>query len=476
MSTVDKVAKNTGVLLVGNLLFRLISLVVVIYLAKYLGVDEFGKYNFVFAYIAFFGIVIDFGLSEILVREMSRDTESMAKMLGNAYIIKIILSVFSILLSISLISLMDYPVDTTTYVYLISFTLLFISFSDNCRSVYQTTLKMEYDIIAKLISKIVSASLIFFIIAMHGTLYQLMLVFLFSEVLKALLNYFFVKRFVRVKFEIDLTLWKHLFKEALPIAFSSVFLIIYHRIDVLMLSIMIGDNAVGLYSAAYKLCEPLGLVPYAIVISLFPVMSRAFTSSKDTLIKYYEMGFKFLVILMLPITVGTALIADRIILLIYDQSFAGSIVALEILIWSVFLVSVNLSLTSLLTSINKQGLNTLSMGVCVVANILLNYLVIPKYSYYGASITTVVTELILLFMSLYFVSTNLVTPGIFRIFVKPMLACLLMAMPVYYLNNFVSINLFLIVISGALTYGVALVVLRIFSSEETKTIRRVLKI
>lgn len=192
MSTIDKVAKNTGVLLVGNLLFRLISLVVVIYLAKYLGVDEFGKYNFVFAYIAFFGIVIDFGLSEILVREMSRDAESMAKMLGNAYIIKIILSIFSILLSISIISLMDYPVDTTTYVYLISFTLLFISFSDNCRSVYQTTLKMEYDIVAKLISKIVSASLIFFIIAMHGTLYQLILVFLFSEVLKALLNYFFV--------------------------------------------------------------------------------------------------------------------------------------------------------------------------------------------------------------------------------------------------------------------------------------------
>lgn len=476
MSTFYKVLKNTGIMLVGNIIFRLISLFVVIFLARYLGVESFGKYNFIFAYIGFFGIITDLGLGTILVREMARKNESMAKMLGNAYIIKIILSSLAIFLSILTITLMGYPADTTTYIYMATIILLFQSFNDTFRTVFQTTLKMEYDIISKLTYKIVSATLIFYLIMVKGTLFQIILVLIFSEILRTLLNYAFSRKIVIAKFDIDLTLWKCLFKESLPIALSSVFLVIYNRIDIIMLSLMKGDLAVGLYSAAYSLSEPLVLIPYAIVTSLFPVMSRSFKSSTDTLAKSYGMGFKSIIILMLPITFGTMLLSDRIILLIYDYSYAGSITALQILIWSLFLVSVNYLLISILTSIDKQKLATLSMGVCVVANIVLNYLLIPLYSYNGASIATVATELILLLMSLYFVHANIVTPPIHRLYQKPLAACLVMGVSVYCLNNFTDINIYLIIISAAIVYTLVLLRMKIFSTEEKAIIRRILKI
>jgi O-antigen/teichoic acid export membrane protein len=77
--TVRKIAKNTGVIIAGNVAFRLVSLFVIIYLARYLGTGGFGKYSFVFAYLAFFNIITDLGLQQILVREMAREPSNYSK-------------------------------------------------------------------------------------------------------------------------------------------------------------------------------------------------------------------------------------------------------------------------------------------------------------------------------------------------------------------------------------------------------------
>ncbi|AKB38019.1 Membrane protein involved in the export of O-antigen, teichoic acid lipoteichoic acids [Methanosarcina siciliae C2J] len=464
--------------MVGNLTFRLLSLVTVIYLAKYLSVEDFGKYNFIFAYLGFFEIITDFGLGDITVREMSRNPNSMQNIIGNVHVIKILLSMIAVFFSILTISLMGYPGTTTLYIYIASVVLLFQSFSDTFKTIFVTKLDMQYEILSKIISKIVFVGLILYIIALKGTMYQIILAYIFSEFLRTVLNYAFSRKIVRAKFDINFSMWKSLLKESLPIALSSSFLVIYHRIDILMLSMMIrgieAETAVGLYSAAYKLSEPLGLISTSLVVSLYPLMSKSFNNSKNDFFKTYEIGLKYTVILMLPIAVGTTLIADKIILLIYDSSYEGSITALQILIWSLLLASINLLLISSLTSINKQRLNTLSMGVCVVANIVLNMILIPSYSYNGASIATVITELILLLMSLYFAYVNLDLPPVRAASAKPLVSCLIMGIPIYYMSNFTTINVFFIVLSGAAVYLIALLGTNTFSKDEKKIIKSVL--
>ncbi len=480
LSTAQKVAKNTVFLLSGNLLFRLISLIVTIYLAKYLGVEDFGKYNFVFAYLAFFGILTDLGLGDILVREMSRDSEKMSLIVGNAYIIKLLLSVLAIFLAVLLVSFLGFPADTTTYIYVASTVLLFQSFSDTSKTVFQATLRMKYEIFAKLISKLVFAVMIFYLIAEHGSLLQILYIYILSEFVRTLLNYVLSKKVTRTLYDVDSKLWKFLFKESMPIALSGVFLIIYHRIDVLMLSMMIGghqgDIAVGLYSAAYKLSEPLGVVSYALIMSLFPVMSKSFKISKNSLIRSYEMGYKFTILLMLPIAVGTTLLSDKIILLVYNESYTGSITALQILVWAIFIGSVNYLMIILLTSMDKQRLNTLNMGFCVVANAVMNYILIPKYSYNGASFATVVTELILFLLTFYFVSKELKYISLFNMLFKAIVCSLLMGIPIYYLSYHTNFNILIICIIGVSIYSVALLRLRLISTEDKVIIRNILKI
>ena len=471
LSTVQRVAKNTGVIITGNIAFRLISLFVTIYLARYLGTAEFGKYSFVFAYLAFFGVISDLGFRAILVREMSRDSSLAPKLIGNAYIIRLILTVFAVVLPIIIITQTSYPSDTITYVCIAAFTLLFMSFSNFYTAIFQTNLRMEYDIIAKLTFKILSAGLIFLIIFSRGTLTQIILALVFSEMVRTLISYSFARKFVKPQFEVDFGLWKHLLKEALPLALSSVIWTIYYQIDMVMLSPMQGDAAVGVYSAAHKLFEPFSLIPMALMMSLFPIMSEAFKTSRERLIKSYRLGIKYLLIMALPIAIGTALLSDKIILLIYGTEFAESAIVLQILIWALVFNFVNSLLLQLLISIDEQKLNTLSTGICAIVNIALNFILIPILSYNGAAIATVATHAVLFIASFYFVSKHLQMLSIHKIVIKPVISGLIMGTFVYY---FLGVNMFLLVPSAVIIYFGALLTLKTFSKEDWDIVKKVL--
>ena len=402
---------------------------------------------------------------------MSRDPSMAPKLIGNAYFIRLILTVFAVVLSMIVISFMSYPADTTTYIYIASFTVLFISFSDLYATIFQANLKMGYREIAKLAFKIISAALIFWIIFSQGTLTQVMIALVFSEMVKTLISYLFSRKLVRPRFEIDFGLWKYLFKEALPIALAGVIFIIYFRIDVLMLSIMQGDAEVGLYSAAYKLSEPLSLIPIALLTSMFPIMSASFKTSKERLIRIYRLCVRYLFIIMLPIAIGTTILADRIIFLVYGTEFAGSATALQILIWTLVFTSAGYVLTNLLISIGKQKLYTSSMVLCAIANVTLNFILIPALSYNGAAIATVATNAVLFMASFYFVSKHLQLPPVRKTLIKSVISGLLMGAFVYYI---IDVNIFLLILLAIVVYLIALLFLNTFSEEDIDVINRVI--
>jgi O-antigen/teichoic acid export membrane protein len=300
---------------------------------------------------------------------------------------------------------------------------------------------------------------------------QVMVVMVFSEAVKALLSFLFSKKFVRPQFKIDFGLWKYLFKEALPLALSSVIWIIYYQIDMVMLSPMQGDAAVGIYSAAHKLFEPFSLIPIAFMTSMFPIMSEAFKTSKDRLIKSYRLCLKYLLIIALPISIGITFIADKVIFLIYGAEFAKSATALQILICALVFTFASSLFLQLLISIDKQKLTTLSTGTCAIVNIALNLILIPILSYNGAAIATVATNMVLFIASFYFVSKHLQVLPIHKIMIKPVISGLIMGAFVYY---FIDFNIFLLVPSAAVIYLVILLALKTFSKEDFDIVKKVI--
>jgi len=238
-----------------------------------------------------------------------------------------------------------------------------------------------------------------------------------------------------------------------------------------MLSVMMGDAEVGLYSAAYKLCDPLSLIPGALMMSLFPVMSAFFKNSEEKLIKSYKLGIKYLLIITLPIAIGTTIIADKIILLIYGLDFSGSSTALQILIWTLVVTSINSVMAKLLISMDKQKLYMTSTGLCAIVNVTLNLFLIPILSYNGAAIATVATNVVLFIANSYFVSKHLQVIPIYKILVKPVISGFGMAVFIYY---FIDSNIFLLISLAGIVYLVTLFFLKTFSEEDKDIVKKII--
>jgi O-antigen/teichoic acid export membrane protein len=190
--------------------------------------------------------------------------------------------------------------------------------------------------------------------------------------------------------------------------------------------------------------------------AIFPSMSKFFISSKDSLKLIYERYFKYMVIIGIPLGVGTTILANNIILLIFGPEFTKSIIALQILIWSIVTTFVGATFVQLLQVINKQIIITKISAICVVINILLNLVLIPKFSYIGASVATVVTEMIL--VGYIILSTHKMGYGItYKVALKDLykviFAALIMGIFLWY---FKELNLFVLIILGALLYFVIL--------------------
>ena len=290
----------------------------------------------------------------------------------------------------------------------------------------------------------------------------------FSESIKMLISYSFSKKIVRPRFEIDFGLWKYLFKEALPLALSSIVWVIYYRIDIVMLSMMMGDAEVGLYSAAYKLCEPFSIIPYALLVSLFPIMSVSFKTSEERLIKSYRLSFKYFLIITLPIAIGVSILSDKIIFLIYGAEFAGSAVALEILIWGLVFSSGSALFWNLLISMNKQKLGIYITALSACGNITLNFILIPLMSYVGASIASVITAVLAFITGFYFVSRNLQVLPLHKISIKLVVAGLIMGAFVYFINA----NIFVLILCAALIYLISLLFLKTFTEEDIEFVEK----
>ena len=254
------------------------------------------------------------------------------------------------------VTLLHYPPQFAAVIYYITLSFVIGAFTSIFYSIFQAFEKMEYQSVGQIINSIIMFLGILLIITYQLTIVNFGLIYLIASIIS--LTYAVIVcvwKFVLPKIEIDINLWKYLLPkieidlnlwrfliiEAIPLTISGVFLLIAFRVDTILLTIINGNEAVGLYNAAFGLMTALMFVPFVYVSAIFPMLSRLNVSSKELLKYSYETSFKYLLILGLPIAVGTTLLANPIILLIYKSGFTQSIVALQILIWSIPIIFIN---------------------------------------------------------------------------------------------------------------------------------------
>jgi O-antigen/teichoic acid export membrane protein len=396
LNTAQRLAKNTFILSFSNIIALILGLLYSMYTARYLGPERYGIVTFALAFTSIFGTFTDLGLNSLTVREVARDKKLIKKYLGNLLLLKLALVILTLAVIAIAINLEGRDNATIGVVYLIFLSIMVSAFTGIFNSMFQALERIELISIGNLLS---SASMLlgaFYAISHGYDVIGYACIYIFSSlVVVAYSSTVFYKKLSQSVPEVDPNLIRPTLVEAIPFGLTALFSMIYTYVDSIMLYSFQGNEVVGWYNASYRLVLMLLFIPNVINVVIFPVMSRYYTSSQTFLKLIYTKYFKFMLILCLPMGIGTTLIADKIIMFVVGESYTNSIIALQILIWTTVLTFVGAAFVRLLESTNRQRVITKISLICVFVNILLNLMLIPKLSYVGSSIATVLTEIVL---------------------------------------------------------------------------------
>lgn len=473
MGQLQTIAKNSATLFVSQILSYFLIFFYTIYVARYLGAEGFGIISLAISITGIFGIMVDLGLTTLMIREVSRDQSRTSKFITNTAILKIILSLLAGGALIIFLNLSGYSQLVQNVVYLLYISVIVNTFSLIFSALMQAAEKMEYVSVSTILNSVV---------LLGGTLvgiYYTRDIYYFATlyILANSLNFIYLALIYLWKFgfpqlEVDLSFWKPTLQEAWPFGIAGLSGSLYTYVDSIILSLIQGNLVVGWYSAAYRLMLITLFIPSAVNTAIFPLMSRLYVSSQDSLVLINERYFKYMLILGLPLGFGTTILANKIVLLIFGADFAPAVIALQILIWTMVFTFAGATFVQILQSVNKQLLLTKISLICLAINVVLNLILIPRYSYIGASLVTVFTEIILVSYIIrvtFRMGYRIDSKMIMNIISKVLLSSLVMSAFLWY---FQEIQLFILVITAILLYFTLIYLVKTFDEVDKQLFRQ----
>ncbi|MDP7506778.1 MAG: polysaccharide biosynthesis C-terminal domain-containing protein, partial [Candidatus Woesearchaeota archaeon] len=418
-------------------------------------------------------LLTDIGFLTFALREISRDKSKTKKYLDNIMALRLFLTIVVFLIALVIILLLNKSVEAKISTLIITFALFIMLYGTNFTFFFRAHEKLEYESLARIIERVITFALGLYVLSKGYSIVIFALVFAVSHISYLIfLHILFNKKITKIGFEIDLSFWWHLIKKGIPFWFSVVFTIIYFRIDIVMLSLMKDFSIVGWYSASQKFVSTLNFIPILLMAAIFSPMSRFYHENKGFLRLLLEKAFKYLLIIILPICIGTTMLAKRIILFIYGEGFSNSVLILKILIWIELFIFLNYLFGQFLNAINKEKLFTYTTGIIVLVNIILNFILIPSLEHIGAAIASLISAFINFILLYTILRKNNYRLKLFKTSIKPILASLSMALFIYTMSG---LHLFLLITFSAAIYFLILFILKAIGKEELDLVKSLFK-
>ncbi len=474
----SSLTKNTTYLTLASLIQKIISFGYYSYLAACLGPENLGKYTFVLTFTSIFIIFMDFGLGPILTREGSKDKEKLQTFFQNTLSIKTILIVVSLLgmaITINLFNWLGYQ-NITTYdvqlVYLGGVVILLDTLTYTFFSVFRALKQMKFEALSVIIyqSLVVGTGILALWLNMplEYIIGALIIGSSFNIIYASTL--IFKKTDLKFRFKISGGFFWKMLKLSAPFAIAGIFYKLNGSVDSVMLKLLAGDRYVGWYALAFKLTFALTVLPGSFATSYFPEVSYWFKHEISKVKKLFENGSFYMLILSLPIVVGTLVLADKIILTVWGPAFEASIQALQILMLSLFFLFFNYPIGNLLNACNRQTLNTLNMGIALMVNVVLNFILIPKYTYLGASAAALASSIVLVGLGLPWVYkiTKFSKLFLLKKFILVLISALGMGVVTYLLRD--SLHLIILIVLAGFSYLALILLTTAVSTSDLKAL------
>jgi len=468
------VVRNSAFGMAAQIAIKILSFSFSILVVRNLGAEAFGQYAGVLAFGAMFVFIADLGLSPYAVREVARwrnlpdGAERANALYGNILVLRFWLSLASAVLVIVTAWLTGRPPVMVGAIALGTIGLMMYSVQGTSEAILSGFERLDLASGAKVLNQLIFVLVGALALWLGFGYYGLIIANLLGVALMTYVCWRSVKRLGIHPVRAVVRNWPAMLRASLPFGVIGLTLGLSYKFDSVLLSIFRGDAETGYYNAAYNLVFSAVILSNVINTALYPSVSRQSVHSPHSLPGIYERAMRYLMLLSLPIAVGTWALADQLVPFLFKTSYQPAVQALQIVIWVVPLMFASEFLGYIVVIAGNERRVARSIAVSTTFNIVLNLFIVPRYGFIGAAVMTVLTEAILVGQYVWLLRGFLSQLNWGRVFWRPLIAALLMGSVVFALH---SLPLFLNVVLGVVMYVGLLLALGIVGKAELEFVR-----
>jgi PST family polysaccharide transporter len=370
------------------------GLVVGAWVARYLGPSEFGTFNYLLATIGIFTPFATLGLESMVVKELVENPQRISSIMSTTITLRLLAGLISFIICIGILFFLKHNEIQTFYVGCILALTLFAQALVSIELYYQAQVASKIAVIFQSVAYILVNVVKVILILVEAELLAFAVVTTLEMVLGGLFMIVAFKTITkqRLTVMIDKILAKKLISRGWPLIFSGFMIMIYMRIDQIMLGEMINDYEVGTYSAALKLSEIWYIIPTIICNSFFPSIIEAKKLGEQTYLQKIQNLFAILFAISFLIAVLVTFFSDFIITLLYGSQYRDASTILSIHIWASVFVFMGVASANFFIVEHLQLKTFTRTALGAIVNIGLNLILIPKFLAIGAAIATLISQ------------------------------------------------------------------------------------
>jgi PST family polysaccharide transporter len=389
-----KIAGNIGWLFSDRILRMGIGLLISVWLARYLGPQQFGLMNYAMAFVVLFSALSSLGLNGIVVRDLINTPDEINTTLGTAFILMLLGGGMAFGLALAAMSLAR-PDDALAklMVAVLGFTMIFKA-SEVVKYWFESKVSAKYSVwVENLVFLIQAALKALMILGGASLMAFIWLAFVEALLVAAGLLVIYAWR------EGSPKVWrwqavraKSLLESSWPLVLSGLAIMVYMRIDQIMLGLMLDDRAVGNYSAAIRISEIWYFIPMAIATSVSPSLLETKKTNERLYYQRLQQLFNLMVVMGLAVAIPMTFLSDWLVVFLFGPSYVSAGSILSIHIWTAVFVFLGVASSQWLIAENLQKIAFYRTLTGAIVNIALNLFMIPKYGGVGAALSTVASQ------------------------------------------------------------------------------------
>lgn len=390
----SKFIKNTGWIIGQQIIHMVLSLVVGMITARFLGPSNYGIINYVSSFVTLFSSIATLGMDSVIVKELIDSPNDEGEILGSCILLRCIsglLCSITVVLIVTVLNPTEKDILIVSVLYSIS--LIFRAF-ELLDYWFQRYLKSKYTSIAKTLAYIVVSGYQIVLLVNRSSVKWFAFAFSLEYIVLALILYFFYNKQGNAKLTANIKRGLNILRGSYHFIISGLMVSLYGQMDKMMLKSMIDSTAVGLYSTASYICTMWIFIPTAIINSARSIIMSERKGNKDKYLLRLEQLYSGIIWLCVFVSVFVSIFGPFIIHVLYGEQYVDANKALKVLIWSETFSMIGTARGIWIVSEGKNKYVKYYLFCGVIVNALLNYLLIPSLSITGAAFATLVTQIV----------------------------------------------------------------------------------